>query len=356
MELRLTRKEREALQGIARHERGEARLYRRARMVLLAAEGESVSSIARLLGTCRLRVGQWLRRFAERRLEGLSDQPRTGRPTIITPLERHQVIAAACGSPEELGVDRRIWTHESLRDAVVSTGLVREISVSEVGRILDAADLKPHRVRSWCHSTDPDFQKKMRAIVRLYVGRLRGEPVLCVDEKTGMQALSRSRDLQPALPGRPGREEFEYRRNGTRCLFACFHVGSGRVLGRCTLHRSREDFFCFMDLVASKYRQRRVHVVLDNLNTHKDTSRGTFVTDWNRRHGNRFVFHYTPTHGSWLNQIELWFAIVGRRVLRHGDFPTPDALVQAIGCFIKRWNRFDAHPFRWTYQGIPLVR
>jgi transposase len=111
-----------------------------------------------------------------------------------------------------------------------------------------------------------------------------------------------------------------------------------------------------MDEIAATYRQRRVHVVLDNLNTHKDTSRGSFVTDWNRRHGSRFVFHYTPTHGSWLNQVELWFAIVGRRVLRHGSFATPDDLVMAIEEFIAEWNAIEAHPFRWTCRGLPLVR
>jgi transposase len=356
MAVRLSRRERRCLQDILRQQCVEARLYRRARMVLLAADGKSISAIARHLGTCRLRVHQWLDRFRADRLNGLLDLPRSGRPREITSLERHAVIATACQRPREFGVGRQIWTHETLRDVVVAEGLVRAISSSEVGRILESADLKPHRVKGWCHSTDPEFHAKMRRIVRLYTRRPSGEPVLCVDEKTGMQALSRSRELQPARPGQPGREEFEYRRNGTRCLFACFNIGTGKVLGRCTKTRTREEFFCFMDAIAAQYRQRRVHVVLDNLNTHKDTSRGAFVTDWNQRHGSRFVFHYTPTHGSWLNQVELWFATVSRRVLRHGSFGTPDDLVMAIESFIEEWNAYEAHPFRWTYRGLPLVR
>jgi transposase len=179
--------------------------------------------------------------------------------------------------------------------------------------------------------------------------------VLCIDEKTGMQALSRSRELQLPEPGRSARFEFEYKRHGTRCLFACFNVGTGKVIGRCTKARKRPDFFSFMDEVASVYRQHRVHVVLDNLNTHRDTSRGAFLSDWNVRHGNRFRFHYTPTHGSWLNQVELWFGIVSRRVLRYGNFRSPNELVEAIESFIARWNRREAHPFRWTYEGLPLV-
>ena len=355
MGFRLTRPERADLEQTLREQRGEARAWRRARMVLLAAAGESVSSIARQLGTSRSRITEWLARFRKERGDGLADRARSGRPRVITALERHQVVAAACQSPQEFGLTRTIWTRESLATALVASGHVHAISPSSVSEILEEAEIRPHRVRSWCHSHDPDFQKKMRAIVRLYVRRPKGQPVLCIDEKTGMQALSRSRALQPATAGRPGRQEFEYRRNGTRCLFACFNIGTGRVLGRCTVQRRREDFLAFMDLVAATYRQKRVHVVLDNLNTHHDTSQGSFITDWNRRHGRRFVFHYTPTHGSWLNQVELWFGIMTRRVLRYGDFPTPDQLVDTVEAFIEIWNAQEAHPFRWTYRGTPLV-
>lgn len=355
MRIRVSPREREVLEGTRREQCVEARSWRRARMVLWAAEGESVSEIARRLATSRSRVTEWLVRFEEDRLDGLEDLARSGRPLIITPLERHQVLAAACRPPKAFGLSRNVWTHESLADAVVEAGLVRAISPSTVGEILDEAEIRPHRIKSWCHSNDPDFQKKMRAIVRLYTKRPAGEPVLCIDEKTGMQALSRSRALKLPTPGRSGRQDFEYRRNGTRCLFACFNIATGRVLGRCTTQRKRVDFLDFMDLVASTYRQGRVHVVLDNLNTHHDTRQGRFITNWNRAHGSRFVFHYTPTHGSWLNQVELWFGIMTRRVLRHGDFHDPDELVEAVEAFIEDWNSMEAHPFRWTYRGTPLV-
>ncbi len=324
-------------------------------MILWAADGESVSEISRRLGTSRSRVTEWIERFRNERLDGLGDLARAGRPRIITALERHQVVAAACQSPRTFGVPRNLWTHESLARAVMKAKLVKGISASTVGEILDEAEIRPHRVKAWCHSNDPGYQKKMRAIVRLYTRRPSGEPVLCVDEKTGMQALSRSRALVLPAPGRAGRQEFEYRRNGTRCLFACFNIGTGRVLGRCTTQRKRQDFLDFMDLVAFTYRQSRVHVVLDNLNTHHNTRRGNFIKDWNVAHGGRFVFHYTPTHGSWLNQVELWFGIMTRRVLRHGIFHDPDELVNAINTFIEDWNTTEAHPFRWTYRGKPLV-
>lgn len=324
-------------------------------MVLLAAAGESIASIARQLGTSRSRVTEWLTRFAEERRTGLTDRSRSGRPREITPLERHQVVAAACQSPKAFGLMRNVWTRDALAEAVVEAGHVRAISSTTVGEILDEAEIRPHRVKAWCHSKDPEFQTKMQSIVRLYVNRPKGQPVLCIDEKTGMQALSRSRDLVAAAAGRAGREDFEYRRNGTRCLFACFNIGSGKVLGRCTERRTRDDFLEFMDLVAATYRQKRVHVVLDNLNTHHDTAQGAFISDWNRRHNKRFVFHYTPTHGSWLNQVELWFGIMARRVLRYGNFRHTDQLVDAVEQFIEIWNDLEAHPFRWTYRGTPLV-
>ena len=274
----------------------------------------------------------------------------------ITALERHQVLATACRFPKEFGFERALWSQAALRSAVMSAGLVRSISTATVGRILDDAEIKPHRVKMWCHSKDPEFQRKMRAIVRLYVNPPKGEPVLSIDEKTGMQALSRCRELQPAQPGQDARFDFEYKRNGTRCLFACFNVGTGKILGRCTKCRKRPDFFSFMNEVASAYPQPRVHIVLDNLNTHRDTSKGDFVTQWNKRHGNRFLFYYTPTHGSWLNQVELWFGIVSRRVLRYGNFHSPDDLIAAVEGFSKEWNELEAHPFRWTYEGLPLVK
>ncbi len=355
MGVRVSPAEARELERIVREGRGEARLYRRARMVLLAASGASITAVARQTGTNRTRVGEWLGRFDAKGVQGLQDEPRSGRPTQITALERHQVIAAACSKPGEWGLERAVWSHESLADALEESGRVRSISSSTVGRILAEAELKPHRVKTWCHSTDPEYQSKMRAIVDLYVSPAAGQPVLSIDEKSGIQLLSRLRPLVPASPRRDARYEFEYKRRGTRCLFACFNIRTGSVLGRCTLRRTREDFFSFMDLVAHHYRQRRVHVVLDNLNTHKDTGRGAFMTEWNRSHGERFEFHYTPTHASWLNQIELWFSILSRQVLRYGDFHTPDDLVRTIEAFLRRWNRDQARPFRWTYEGRPLV-
>lgn len=352
----LTPTQRSELETVLRRGTTEVRRFRRAQIVLLAADRLSSADVAKKLNTNRTVVLRWLSRYANEGLAGLNDRPRSGRPKTISSRERHRVVAAACQSPRELGRERDLWSQRSLSEAVVERSMVRSISASTIGRILRGAELKPHLVKMWCHSKDPKYQEKLEDIVGLYLDPPAGEPVLCVDEKSGIQALSRQRGLvRGKAGGAPNKLEFEYQRHGTRCLFACFNVRTGQLLGRCSTARARDDFFSFMDLVASTYRQPRVHVILDNLNTHRDTSVGDFVTQWNREHGNRFVFHYTPTHGSWLNQVELWFAILSKRVLRHGCFETPGELVDAIDAFVADWNLHEAHPFRWTYDGLPLV-
>lgn len=355
MSIQLTPKQRDGLERLVRRGTTQVRKYRRAQMVLLAARGVPVKSIARRLATNRSLVKKWLGRFRSRGRKGLEDRPRSGRPPKLGCLERTQVVAAACQAPEKYGLQRVLWSHCALSEALIDRGLVKSISAATVGRILQQAKIKPHRVKMWCHSDDPRFQEKLRAIVRLYLETARREPVLCVDEKSGMQALSRARGLIRPRPGVASRLEYEYRRQGTRCLFACFNVATGHVLGRLGRTRKRVDFLSFMDRVASHYRHPRVHVVLDNLNIHRDTSAGTYISDWNRRQGNRFVFHYTPTHGSWLNQVELWFSILTRRVLRYGSFATAEDLVAKVQAFLQQWNEREAHPFRWTCKGLPLV-
>jgi transposase len=167
MGVRVSPAEARELERIVREQRGEARLYRRARMVLLAASGASIAAVARQMGTNRTRVGEWLGRFQAEGVEGLNDEPRSGRPTEITALERHQVIALACSKPSEFGLERAVWSHESLAEALEESGRVRSISSSTVGRILAEAELKPHRVKTWCHSAGPQYQSEMRAIVDL---------------------------------------------------------------------------------------------------------------------------------------------------------------------------------------------
>jgi hypothetical protein len=251
----------------------------------------------------------------------------------------------ACLAPERFGLAQTLWTLDALAERSARFG-VGPISRSSVHRILQDAELRPHKVKMWCTSNDPDYEKKLADVTRLYLHPPAGEAVVSIDEKSQMQALSRRVGLRRARRGRVGRQESDYRRHGTRCLLACFDVRTGKVIGTLKEQRRSVEFLEFLDRVACAYPTGRVHVVLDNLNTHY----GPAVDAWNRDHGGRFVFHYTPFHASWLNQIEIFFGILSRRVLRHGEFPSVEALEEAVAKFLRHWNRVEAHPFRWTYR------
>ena len=347
----LSRKEKRDLRTLRRGQAIEARQVRRARIVLYCAKGVAHEEIARRLQTSPGQIRKWRGRFEEWGLDGLQDADRSGRPPLITPAEQVKVLGVACREPRQFGQARTLWSMESLARLLVASGRVRAISASSVWRILNNAGIKPHRIRMWCTSTDPLYDEKLADITSLYLEPPPSEPVLCIDEKTGMQALSRKHALKRARPGEVGKQDFEYRRNGTRCLFGCLNVRTGHVLGQMTSTRKSVDFLAFMDEVARKYRQGRVHVVLDNLNTHY----GPAVRAWNARRGNRFIFHFTPTHGSWLNQIEIFFGILSRRVLKAASYATKRLLDNAVARFLRQWNEEDGHPFSWTYRGETLV-
>lgn len=258
----------------------------------------------------------------------------------------------AC-EPVEPGEGTTTRTLAALVQEAEARGLVPRISRSSYQRMLAAGDLRPHRVRGWVHSPDPQFREKVTAITDLYLHPPAGAVVLSIDEKTGMQALERRFPDRPAAPGRPGRREFEYTRHGTQSLLCAFEVHRGRVVEECGDTRTAADLVHFMDTVAGQYPTGPVHVIWDCLNIHFDGTAQRW-TAFNTRHGGRFVFHYTPKHASWVNQVELFFSILQRQCLRPGSFRSTAELRTAVGAFIAAWNRDRAHPFRWTFTGYPL--
>lgn len=224
-------------------------------------------------------------------------------------------------------------------------------------RVLKAEGLRPHRVRQWLHSPDPDFREKVERVCQLYLAPPPGGVVVSIDEKP-LQALTRKHPSRRRKDGSVKRE-FEYVRHGTCCLLAAFDVATGEVLGRVVKRRTSDALMAFLDAVAVRYPEGKVHVVWDNLNIHKE-GKANRLTALNERHGHRFHFVYTPLHASWVNQVEIWFSILQRRVLRHGSLAGAAALKAAVLGFISRWNRIDARPFRWTFTGrfekAPLAR
>jgi transposase len=224
------------------------------------------------------------------------------------------------------------------------------MSRTSVVRILSAKELRPHRVKMWLHSPAPQFREKVTDICDLYREPPPGAVVLCVDEKTGMQALGRKHPVRGPEAGRDRRMDYEYVRNGTRKLLAAFDPHSGELYAEAREGRTAEDILQFMEEIAAIYPDKEVHIVWDNLNIHHDGPDKRW-TEFNARHGGRFHFHYTPVHASWVNQVELFFGIMQKWVLRHGVFDSLEALDEAVIGFIDHWNEHERHPFKWTFKG-----
>lgn len=346
--IKLSRKDQGKLRETLRRGTVPQRDALRARIALMLHEGQTISSIAWTLQVSRPTVTRWRDRLAQSGVEGLHEGRRAGRPRQIDPAQRLQLLALAC----ETGEDRAgtLPTLDELCVRAVERGVVKQISRSHLQRILQAGDVRPHRVRQWLHSPDPQFREKVNAICALYRRAPKGSVVLSVDEKTGIQAIERKHADRHAQPGRLRRHEFEYIRHGTQALTAALDVHTGRVLGRCTDRRTQADLVAFMEDVARAYPSGPVHVIWDNLNTHRAQS---VWQEFNARHGGRFVFHYTPLHASWVNQIELLFGIYSRRVLRRASHTSVQHLRERTEDFMAQRN-VDPRPFRWTFAAFEL--
>lgn len=329
----LSAEERRELEGLAQRRRTAQGLARRARIVLLAAEGRQNKMIAAELGADPNTVGKWRRRFAERRLDGLYDEPRPGAPRQIDDDAIAETVRLTLeATPPDA-------THWSLRSMARATGY----APSTVHRIWRAFGLQPHRFETFKLSTDPLFVEKVRDIVGLYLDPPERAIVLCVDEKSQIQALDRTQPLLPLRPGQAERRSHDYKRCGTVALFAALEVATGRVIGRCfARHRARE-FRAFLNTVEARVPgDLDVHIVMDNLATHKTKA----IRDWFARHP-RWHVHYTPTSASWLNQVERFFALLTEKQLRRGIHSSTRQLEADILAYIDTVNA-DPKPFRWT--------
>jgi transposase len=289
-------------------------------------------------------VAVWRRRYREFGVVGLADEERPGRPCVYDHDDVLLLVKTVTEPPPD-GATR--WTMEALATVMNEHGV--PISASQVWRICRALDLKPWQVQSWMTSHDPDFWERAGDVCGLYLNPPDNAVVWSVDEKTGMQATSRINPTRPAVPGIPARREFEYRRHGTAVLFAALDVHDGAVAGWVTDSTRSENFVAFLaDLVAQTPTGLDLHCVVDNLKTHSTELVEAFLEQHPHVH-----LHFTPTHASWLNQVELFFSILQRRLLRRGEFDSVDDLADRIIAFIKDYNR-RAAPFRWTYDGRPL--
>lgn len=325
--------ERETLQGYARRRTSSQAIALRARIVLKSAEGLSVGAVADELGASRATVGKWRARFVGKRLAGLLDEPRVGAPRKLMDREVERLVT------KTLEERPKAATHWSLRSMAKATGMSR----SSIHRIWNAFGLQPHRSETFKLSTDPQFVEKVRDIVGLYLAPPDRAVVLCVDEKSQIQALDRTQPLLPMRPGQVERRTHDYVRHGTTSLFAALDVASGQVIGRCFKRHRSQEFLQFLRRIdESVPGDLEVHLVVDNYGTHKTQA----VRRWLLRHP-RFHVHFTPTSASWINQIERWFADLTNKQIRRGAHRSTAQLEQAIEQYMRTYNE-DPRPFVWT--------
>src|SRR3954453_5968117 len=333
-ELVLSEAEREALERWARRPSSAQALALRARIVLASASGAPNTEVAERLGVTVQTVGKWRRRFVERRLAGLVDEPRPGQPRKITDAHVEDVIVRTLETEPPDG-----GTHWSTRKMAAATGL-NQTAVSKIWR---AFGLQPHRVEQFKLSKDPMFVEKVRDIVGVYLDPPERAVVLCVDEKSQIQALDRTAPILPLLAGVPERRTHDYKRAGTSTLFAALDIATGQVIGSLHQRHRAVEFKKFLARLDREVPDElEVHLILDNYATHKTPA----IQNWLARHP-RFVLHFTPTGASWLNLVERWFAELTNRKLRRGTHHSVRALNHDIRDWIASWNE-NPRPFAWT--------
>jgi transposase len=333
----LSESERETLVRWVRGAKTERRLVERARIILSAADGKNTKDIASEEGIWPARVSKWRVRFVRWGLSGLSDMPRSGNPARYDDATEKRILRVLDKVPPS-GYSG--WT-----GSLISRHL-GDVSEAHVWRVLRRHGISLQRRRSWCISTDPEFGSKAADIVGLYLDPPENILVLSVDEKPSIQALERAQGWL-RLPNGKALTGYnhEYTRHGTTTLFAALETATGLVKTGHFQRRRRKEFLAFMNDLVADYPDREIHVILDNLSTHKPKRDG-----WLSHHKNIF-FHYTPTHASWLNQIEIWFGILTRQALRNASFTSPRQLREAIDRFVEAYNQ-QAAPFEWKKQQV----
>jgi transposase len=336
----LSEAERTELLALSARRNTSQALALRARIVLACAEGEQNKRVAAQLDVDVDTVSKWRRRFAEQRIDGLQDEPRSGAPRTI---DDDRIEATIVRTLESLPSGA---THWSSRGMARASGL----SVSTVQRVWRAFGLQPHRMETFKLSSDPNFVAKVRDIVGLYVSPPAHAIVLCVDEKSQIQALDRSQPMLPMRPGQVARRTHDYKRHGTTSLFAALDIATGRVIGKCFPRHRAAEFRRFLDEIeAAVPRDLDVHLVMDNYATHKTP----LIRDWLTRRP-RWHVHLTPTGSSWLNQVERFFALLTDKQIKRGVHRSVGALHDAIHTFIDQHNS-EPRPFRWTKSADDIL-
>ncbi len=337
-EISLTGQQRARLQGVIDAPSSQQRQVFRAHIILLAEQGLQNQQIAERLETSRQTVGMWRARAAKQGIEDLGDEPRSGRARTYDAVREAKIIAATLERPPS----RTHWSAQRLAKQV-------DASPSTILRIWRRNGLQPHRTETFKYSADPLLQDKVTDIVGLYLHPPQGALVLCVDEKSQIQALDRTQPMLPMRRGDPERCTHDYRRHGTTTLFAALNLATAEILGTCMQRHRHQEFLRFLRLIDRTYPEGEIHLVLDNYGTHTQPK----VEAWFEQHP-RFTRHFTPTSASWMNQVETWFGILTSQAVRRGSFSSVDVLIKAIHRFIRAWND-GSEPFLWLKSADQIL-
>lgn len=333
----VTEEDRRILEGWVRSSKTEQRLVFRAKVILFAHEGHEHQEIAAKLDSRPATIARWRSRYLKHGLAGLVDASRSGRPKRYGRTHEQRVLSLLDQQPPQ---GYAHWNGQLVAEAL------NDISARQVWRILDKHAISLQRRRSWCVSTDPEFTQKAADVVGLYLSPPDNAVVLSIDEKPAIQALERAQGYLK-LPNGKAFTGFthEYTRHGTTTLFAALDIVTGQVKAGHYRRRRRKEFLSFMNEIVALYPDQELHVIVDNLNTHKPKH-----DRWQARHP-KVHFHYTPTHASWLNQIEVWFSILSRQALTGASFTSPQQVRKAIDHFVEAYNK-KAAPFEWKKQVV----
>jgi len=323
--------DRDELVGLTRSSAGRAGLAAPARIVLLAAGGTPNVDIARLVGVSRPTVNTWRIRYAEHGMAGLADEKRSGRKRSVDP--RRIVTETLTPPPARLGVTH--WSSRLLADRLGTSHVTVAAAWKRYG-------VKPWKAETFKFSTDPELEAKVTDVVGLYLRPPENAIVLCVDEKSQIQALNRTQKTLPMQPGHAEQRTHDYVRHGTTTLFAALEIATGKVTGLCKNRHRHQEFLAFLKHVARAYPDRELHLVMDNYAAHKHPNVKVWLASNPRIH-----VHFTPTSGSWLNLVEVWFSIIEKQAIHRGSFPSVRDLMIKIRDFINGWNN-RCHPFIWT--------
>jgi len=337
---KISEQQREELVTMQRSLKLQKRYVDRAKVIILSSEGMTIDQIIEQTRLSRRAVNKWRQRFKLSGIDGLKDAPRSGKKPVITPEQKLLVIQKACSKPEGGYTN---WSQSRIAKEV-------GISQSRVFQILRETDLKPHKIEYWCgKSPDPEFEAKMINIVGLYMNPPENAIVLCVDEKTQIQALDRTQPLLPLKPSHPRRLTATYKRNGTVALIAALAVHTGEITAKTMASNNAGNFLKFLKKLDRSYRGKKLHIIVDNLSVHKNKE----VKKWLERK-RKFKFHFTPTYSSWLNQVEIWFNLLTKDVIKGGIWKSSEQLASQLMEYVDTYNKTRAKPFEWTYTGNPL--